>query len=112
MSGRPDTLAVPWPPSRRRTSVSDVLRVSDLRALSSFSVQALRGEIGPFTLIQRPPDPVLAKVAVELASARTVVMAHRSRLAEQILTMLRGFDDLLVVAPKIATPRAILTIGR
>lgn len=75
-------------------------------------MQALRAEIGPFTLIQRPPDPVLAKVAMELASARTVVMAHRSRLAEQLLTMLKGFDDLLVVTPKISGGAAVLSIGR
>jgi hypothetical protein len=89
-----------------------MLRVSDLRALASFSVQALRVEIGPFALIQRPPDPVLAKVAMELTSARTVVMAHRSRLAEQIMTMLQGFDDLMVVTPSIKGGDATLTIGR
>jgi pSer/pThr/pTyr-binding forkhead associated (FHA) protein len=55
---------------------------------------------------------VLAKVAVEIASVRTVVMAHRTRLAEQILTMLQGFDDLLVVVPRGKGTRATLAIGR
>ncbi|MFN0063804.1 MAG: FHA domain-containing protein [Myxococcaceae bacterium] len=89
-----------------------MLRVTDLRALSHFSAQALVDEIGPFALIQRPPDPVLARVAMEMSAVRTVAMAHRSRLAEQILTMLRGFDDLLVVTPKGRRDFSSLTIGR
>ena len=89
-----------------------MLRVRELRALSSFSVHALRAEIGPFALIQRPPAPVLAQVAMRMSSARTVVMAHRSRLAEQILTMLQGFDDLLVVTPRLSSQDAVLVIGR
>src|SRR4051812_29334672 len=53
-------------------------------------------QVGPFVLIQRPPQPMLVQLAQAMGGARTVGMAHRTRLAEEIVTMMLGFDHLVV----------------
>ena len=75
-----------------------MLQVKDLYPLvAGRSAQDFLGEVGPFFLIQRPPAPVLASVAMTLGAGRTVGAAHRSRLGDEILAMLVGFKNLQVV---------------
>jgi len=90
-----------------------VLQVKDLYPLAAErSLRQFEEKIGPFVLIQRPPAPVLAKVANQLGQGRTVGAVHRSRLGNEILAMLVGFKFLQVASlPKLDGPKS-LVIGR
>lgn len=69
-------------------------------------------EVGPFFLIQQPPAPVLANVAMTLGAGRTVGAVHRSRLGDEILAMLEGFKNLRVVnLPPLDSSQEML-VGR
>lgn len=71
--------------------------MKELRGLaSSLDDSGFQGQLGPFVLVQKPPTPVLAAVAMRMGAGRTVAMAHRRRLVEELVAMLHGFDDLLV----------------
>lgn len=69
-------------------------------------------QIGPFVLIQRPAAPVLQQVALQLGASRTLGMAHRSRLTDEILAMIRGFDSLVVAGLPPVGDTAEITVGR
>jgi len=68
--------------------------------------------MGPFVLIQRPPAPVLAAVAAQLGSGRTVGAAHLSRLGNDILAMLVGFKFLNVSTLNLQEGPRELVVGR
>ncbi|MBN8465121.1 FHA domain-containing protein [Corallococcus exiguus] len=70
--------------------------VQQLRPFAYAPVQAFLQASGPVVLIQQPPEPVFQQVALRLAEARTVGMAHRSRLVDRLLVMLQAFDSLEV----------------
>src|SRR4051812_31432731 len=87
--------------------VKDIYPLAADRSLVEFEQQ-----VGPFVLIQRPPEPVLAKVATQLGYGRTVGAVHRSRLGNEILAMLVGFKYLQVASlPPMDGPRD-LVVGR
>lgn len=86
--------------------------VKDLRPLGQMDVEAFRATYGPVALIQQPPDPVFQQVAMRLGQARTVYMAHRTRLADRLLTMLQAFDHLEVLFLKPQADGQQLTLGR
>lgn len=86
--------------------------VKELKALAEVDVQQFRTEHGPVALIQQPPDPVFQRVAMQLGQGRTVFMAHRSRLAERLMTMLEGFDYLDVLFLKPKRHGHLFTVGR
>jgi len=90
-----------------------VLQIKDLYLLAiERTLRQFEAKIGPFVLIQRPPAPVLAKVAHQLGQGRTVGAVHRSRLGDEILAMLVGFKFLQVASlPKLDGPKS-LVIGR
>ncbi|MGZ3458587.1 MAG: FHA domain-containing protein, partial [Archangium sp.] len=66
--------------------------VKELRALAHADLKAFQEEHGPVALIQQPPEPVFQRVAQQMGGARTVFMAHRSRLADRLMAMLQGFE--------------------
>lgn len=87
-----------------------------VRELRSWAAKMQRDEfvrqLGPFTLVQRPPDPVLAQVAMQVNAARTVQMSTRNRLVDEILAMVQGFDGLIVLPIPNLGPAEELRIGR
>jgi hypothetical protein len=87
-------------------------RVRELGELAKLSASDFEQAVGPFVLVQRPPDPVLQRMALNVAGARTVGMAHRSRLAEQVMSMGKSFDRLQVITPKPTQPRQDFVVGR
>lgn len=90
-----------------------MLRVRELRTFAELADDAaFREKVGPFVLIQRPPEPVLQAVAMRLGKDRTVMMAHRRRLAEELVAMLCSFDDLIVAALPPLTGVDTLHVGR
>ncbi len=89
-----------------------MLRVSDLLVLAPFSLEAFRLEVGPCVLVQRPPEPVLAQVALQVGAARTVTMSKKNRLADEIVAMVKRFDHLLVYRWPKERETTSLSIGR
>lgn len=86
--------------------------VQQLRPFAQASLEAFRAASGPVALVQQPPEPVFQQVALRLAEARTVNMAHRSRLVERLLVMLRAFDGLEVHCLQPAADGQEFTVGR
>jgi hypothetical protein len=86
--------------------------VQQLRPFAEAPLEAFRAASGPVALIQQPPEPVFQQVALQLGQARTVVMAHRSRLVERLLTMLQGFQHLEVHLLQPRVDGEEFTVGR
>ena len=86
--------------------------VKELKAQSRLDLGAFQAEYGPVALIQQPPSPVFQQVAQQLRGARTVFMAHRSRLADRLMAMLQGFDHLQVLFLKPKTDGEVFAVGR
>ncbi len=84
--------------------------VQQLRPFAEAPLEAFRAASGPIALIQQPPEPVFQQVARQLG--RTVVMAHRSRLVERLLTMLQGFQHLEVHLLNPRVDGEEFTVGR
>jgi hypothetical protein len=90
-----------------------VLLVNELRSLArSLDEAAFLNQLGPFVLIQRPPEPVLARAALQLGAGRTVTMAKRTSLAHELIAMVTAFDDLLVASLPPLGGVEILAVGR
>lgn len=87
-------------------------RVRELGELAKLSTGDFEDAVGPFVLVQRPPDPVLAKIAKSIGGARTVGMAHRSRMAEQVMSMSENFERLQVITPKPIHRTQEFVVGR
>ncbi|XXF77489.1 FHA domain-containing protein [Myxococcaceae bacterium GXIMD 01537] len=86
--------------------------VQQLRPFAQASLESFRAASGPVALVQQPPEPVFQQVALRLAEARTVHMAHRSRLVERLLVMLRAFDGLEVFFLPPSADGRELSVGR
>jgi hypothetical protein len=89
-----------------------VISMKELRAMAYAQGPAeFSKQIGPFVLIQRPPDPVVEKKAVELGAGVTAAAAP-SHLSQEILSLLFEFDDLVVAAVPPLHSSEELTVGR
>ncbi|MBU8895469.1 FHA domain-containing protein [Corallococcus sp. H22C18031201] len=86
--------------------------VKQLRPFARAPLASFLEASGAVVLIQQPPEPVFQQVALRLAQARTVGMAHRSRLVERLLVMLQGFDALNVHFLRPDHDGQELTVGR
>ncbi len=86
--------------------------VKQLRPFALATLEAFLDASGPVVLVQQPPEPVFQQVAMRLGEARTVGMAHRSRLVDRLFVMLRGFDALEVHFLRPEVDGQQLTVGR
>ena len=86
--------------------------VKELRARAQVDLKAFQAEHGPVALIQQPPALVFQRVAQQMGGARTVFMAHRSRLADRLMAMLQGFEYLQVLFLKPKTDGEVFAVGR
>lgn len=86
--------------------------VKELRALAWMDPRTFQAEFGPVALIQQPPSPVFQQVAQQMGAARTVFMAHRSRLADRLMAMLQGFEHLQVLFLKPKVDGEVFAVGR
>jgi hypothetical protein len=90
-----------------------VIQVKQLREqAAAMSAEEFKAHFGPVALVQSPPEQLQQRIAMSMAGSRTVVMAHRSRLADRLLVMLRGFDHLGVSFLKPDADAAVFTVGR
>jgi hypothetical protein len=92
--------------------VATAPKVRELRELAHLSSGDFESAVGPFVLVQRPPDPQLQKIAMSVMGARTVGMAHRNRMAEQLLEMTARFEHLQVISPRPSRRFQELVVGR
>jgi hypothetical protein len=90
-----------------------LLTIPDLHVLATtLPPEAFEARLGPFVLVQRPPDQIYARVAMTLRTSGTIRMAHRERLGERILTMMDAFRDMWVFSiPRLAAGQS-LVVGR
>jgi len=72
-----------------------LLKVAQLRKLASFPLDALSLEIGPMALVQKPPPADLQRAEMQFALSRTI--SSKPKIASHALSLLLGFDDMLVV---------------
>jgi hypothetical protein len=86
--------------------------VKQLRPFALATLEAFLEASGPVVLVQQPPEPVFQQVALRLGEARTVGMAHRTRLVDRLLVMLRGFDALEVHFLRPEVDGQQITVGR
>lgn len=88
-----------------------MLSVKELRALASrFSGPEFKRQLGPFALIQRPPDEEVQRMAFELGAQRTMANVHQ-QTQESVQALLFAFEDLVVATlPELGTEP--LVVGR
>lgn len=88
-----------------------MLSVKELRALASrFSGPEFKRQLGPFALIQRPPDEVVQRMAFDLGAQRTMANIQRQS-QESIQALMFEFEDLVVATlPELGADP--LVVGR
>jgi hypothetical protein len=101
-----------WQPWRVRLALLPMPSVQQLRPFAQASLEAFREASGPVALVQQPPEPVFQQVAMRLNEGRTVIMAHRSRLVQRLLVMLRAFESLDVHLLRPSADGQEFTLGR
>ncbi len=88
-----------------------VLKVSDLRKLARLASEAMRAEVGPMALVQRPAEQLLQRAAMKQAVAVTVPVG-RPKVASHALSLLLDFADMLVIPLGAVAAEGTLTLGR
>lgn len=91
-------------------SRSNLIKVADLRKLASYPLDALSLEIGPMALVQKPPPELMQAAEMRHAMARTV--ASKPKIATHALSLMLGFDDMLVVPIGNQESTGELVMGR
>jgi hypothetical protein len=87
--------------------------VRDLRTwATTLGPDEFRKQVGPFVLIQRPPDPLLQQLAMTMGMRTLESAKGKDKLVEEVLLMVRGFDDLVVSTLPPLGASADLTVGR
>lgn len=90
-----------------------MLQIRELRSwAATLGPEEFRHQLGPFVLIQRPAEPVLRQVAMGLGASRTIGMATRNRLVDEVFAMVRGFEGLLVSGLPPMGEAAEINVGR
>jgi pSer/pThr/pTyr-binding forkhead associated (FHA) protein len=93
-----------------------VLTLRELRRLvMSMTEEDLLRQLGPFVLIQRPPEPEAAAATRMMGlppSARTTQVARSERVTTQALSILFEFDDLRVATLPPVDGEGALSVGR
>jgi hypothetical protein len=89
-----------------------VLAIHELRKMvAHLSLEQFSQQVGPFALIQRPPDPVLAQLAMKIG-ARTSVRRRSTGGDDITLAMVLDFEELVVATLPPLRPQEELSIGR
>jgi len=90
-----------------------LLQIRELRSWArTLGPEEFRHQVGPFVLIQRPPQPLLEQAALQVEASHTRGMAKRGQLVEEILTMIQGFDNLAVAGLPPLGEEAEIRVGR
>ncbi len=76
----------------------------------SMKVDDFERQLGPFVLIQRPPDEMTQQRALMLGAKRTIAVKPGQKLDR--VELLLEFEDLLVATLPFVEPGQALTVGR
>jgi hypothetical protein len=89
-----------------------MMTVRELRTLSRrLSEPLFCRQLGPFVLVQRPPNPVMAQLALKMGAARTTVARDIPSLEQQVALWLH-FDALTVATLPPVAGHVEFTVGR
>ena len=89
-----------------------MLSIKELRSLASkFTGPEFKRQLGPFALVQRPPDEVVQKMAMELGAQRTMANIQRQS-AETVQALMFEFEDLVVATLPELQKDEPLYVGR
>ncbi|MFP2931818.1 FHA domain-containing protein [Pyxidicoccus sp. 3LG] len=88
-----------------------MVSVNQLRPFAGAPLDAFRAASGPVALIQQPAS-LLQDSGGRASNLRTVAMAHRARMEERLLAMLRDFDNLEVHFLQPTVDGEEFTVGR
>jgi hypothetical protein len=88
-----------------------MLSVKELqRIASTMKGDEFQRQLGPFALVQRPPDSVTQQRSLQLGAKRTVAI-KRDELHDEV-SLLFEFDELMVATLPPVTEGEPLTVGR
>jgi hypothetical protein len=91
--------------------VRSVLSVKELhRIAGSMRCEEFVRQLGPFVLVQRPPDQLKQLKALQLGAKRTVALKRGEHTDE--VSLLLEFDDLMVATLPPVDSGAPLNVGR
>ena len=86
--------------------------VKELRSLvRNHTAPDFKRKIGPFALVQRPPDERVRRMATSLGAQDTLASIHRQD-PKALQELMFHFDDLVVATLPEAADRAELMVGR
>jgi hypothetical protein len=80
------------------------------RVAATMPLEAFERQLGPFVLVQRPPDELTQQRALALGVRNTVVTKRDAPRDD--LGLLFEFDDLMVATLPPTAPSESLTVGR
>ncbi|WP_194869486.1 FHA domain-containing protein [Myxococcus sp. AB025B] len=69
-------------------------------------------QVGPFVLVQKPPSPVMAQLALKMGAARTTMARDIPSLERQQVALWLHFDALTVATLPPVGGQDVLTVGR
>ncbi len=116
--GRPGSTLTYRHSSLRRSEVAAfavsfqaVISVKELAGIArGMHVGAFTHQMGPFVVVQRPPDILVQQKAMALGAKRTMAL---SRDDNDDVSLLFEFDDLMVATlPRLSDVGGTLTVGR
>jgi hypothetical protein len=88
-----------------------VLSVKELHRIAKTMTRETFGQqLGPFALVQRPPDAVTTQKSLALGAKRTVAVKRADAVDE--VSLLFEFDDLMVATLPPVEPGETLSVGR
>lgn len=89
-----------------------MLSVKELhRIAASMPREEFERQLGPFVLVQRPPDQLKQQKALQLGAKRTVAV-KKGQLPADDVSLLFEFDDLMVATLPPVDTGAPLNVGR
>ncbi|MCE9667282.1 FHA domain-containing protein [Myxococcus stipitatus] len=90
-----------------------MMTVQELRALSKRLTEPFFcKQVGPFVLVQKPPSPVMAQLALKMGAARTTMARDIPSLERQQVALWLHFDALTVAMLPPVGGQDVLTVGR
>lgn len=89
-----------------------MLSVRELhRIAASLDAQKLEQQLGPFVLLERPPDAQTQQKALQLGAQRTVAV-KRPPTANDVISLLLQIDDLMVATLPPLDAESRIVVGR
>lgn len=99
------------PPKLAEYPSFTVLSVHDLQRIAvSMKSDDFEKQLGPFVLVQRPPDEMTQQRAIQLGAKRTIALNRNQ--AKDAMSLLLELDDLLVTTLPPLASHENLSVGR